>query len=818
MSTSDLGLRIVDTLTDLFERGKLTCAQYQEQLASILAAAHDRWHAAESSLSPSGDRESPLGDRESPLSPKISAFTILLPRPKAKERNIRAESMSPKDVPVEKLKRAGVVEKVGRQVPTKSAKQERCARQVVSEKKVVPEVGVSVTQGKKGKRVQERDQGVIILGVEVRATKGKIEHVAVKSTDMEGDRSEEKGKRLQSSTGSKQMSTGGGKEALVLPLPRPRIPVPKGADYSKMGTQVPIKNANSSRQEDPVKQEATVKRAVVVEKVGQPVPTKSVKHERCARQDVSEKKVVPGVGVSATKEEDGVKMPVIPKGEIGPDEDLSTFRQIQWESVCFMDRYGDSYTCGSCWRRVHVRCVGSPCEGCGYTLGEVPGRNVQMEKVNPIKVDVHVETRANYDMEIWLEDIDMNGITRCGRCDSRFLAEVGYCEMCEEEEEAAVCAAQPRLSCNTLEAIPGLPFVARDTVTGLLHVKLEPIYEMDDAFNEFIRCFESLPPEAPKVNASNLKVSLESIVQWFLCQRKLNEKLFVGQPPSYLTPFGGSPVTASSWACCQNFGVFVGRNLTVRVVCVTETPPYQKQTVGRRPVYYGRDCALINRLWICLWRCYHRSTGVFRAWDNWVRSFFLIATLSHCPRVMQFECEGCAEGWHVKERELLGSRRKCQRGEHVRVFPSVDMVRWWQGWLSHAEYSGGGERTEGYEPDYEYGGIFVAYCPQCSPKFQAEVSVRHCVQERWYAYARVDWPDQRGRVKYNTLKKSRKREVQKAIKKYKVGWDKEYEELSKEREECRKAYWREQQMVEASYQSYHYQVEEEWDDEVMPFC
>ena len=51
MSTSDLGLRIVDTLTDLFERGKLTYEQYQAQLA----AAHDRSLAAESSLSPPRD-------------------------------------------------------------------------------------------------------------------------------------------------------------------------------------------------------------------------------------------------------------------------------------------------------------------------------------------------------------------------------------------------------------------------------------------------------------------------------------------------------------------------------------------------------------------------------------------------------------------------------------------------------------------------------------------------------------------------------------------------------------------------------------------
>jgi len=70
----------------------------------------------------------------------------------------------------------------------------------------------------------------------------------------------------------------------------------------------------------------------------------------------------------------------------------------------------------------------------------------------------------------------------------------------------------------------------------------------------------------PKANASILRVSLESTAQWFLCQQKPNPKFFVEQPPSYLTPFGGSSVTDTSWACCQNFGVYVGRNLTVRVV------------------------------------------------------------------------------------------------------------------------------------------------------------------------------------------------------------------------------------------------------------
>ena len=169
---------------------------------------------------------------------------------------------------------------------------------------------------------------------------------------------------------------------------------------------------------------------------------------------------------------------------------------------------------------------------------------------------------------------------------------------------------------------------------------------------------------------------------------------------------------------------------------------------------------------------------------------------------------------------LRGSKRSSlpgiqkPRGEHVRVFPSIDMVRWWQGWFSHT----GWPDMEGDEaPDY-HRGLFVAYCPQCSPKLQMEVSVWPTDSRVWHEYAKVDWIDIRGTHKYNTLPKRRKREVQKAIERYQVGWDKECEELTKEREECRKAYWREKQMAEASYQSYHYQVEEEWDDEVMPFC
>ena len=56
-------------------------------------------------------------------------------------------------------------------------------------------------------------------------------------------------------------------------------------------------------------------------------------------------------------------------------------------SVRYIDKYGDSVTCGSCWRRVLVRCMGSPCEVCGFTLGkDILARTVKMEKVTPIKV------------------------------------------------------------------------------------------------------------------------------------------------------------------------------------------------------------------------------------------------------------------------------------------------------------------------------------------------------------------------------------------------------------------------------------------------
>ena len=91
MSTSPLRM-VLDDLKDLFEKGKLTF----EQWSSEVAAAHRR---AESSSSPPRDHGSSQG--------------VVSPLPR--------------------------IQKVERQVPTKSAKQERCDRQVVSEKKVVPD-------------------------------------------------------------------------------------------------------------------------------------------------------------------------------------------------------------------------------------------------------------------------------------------------------------------------------------------------------------------------------------------------------------------------------------------------------------------------------------------------------------------------------------------------------------------------------------------------------------------------------------------------------------------------------------------------------
>ena len=55
--------------------------------------------------------------------------------------------------------------------------------------------------------------------------------------------------------------------------------------------------------------------------------------------------------------------------------------------------------------------------------------------------------------------------------------------------------------------------------------------------------------EAPKANTSNLKVTLESIVQMFL--QKLPLKIIVVRLPLSTHE---SLVTASSWACIQNFG------------------------------------------------------------------------------------------------------------------------------------------------------------------------------------------------------------------------------------------------------------------------
>jgi len=182
-----------------------------------------------------------------------------------------------------------------------------------------------------------------------------------------------------------------------------------------------------------------------------------------------------------------------------------------------------------------------------------PAEYLEPSLAQPITVEALVKTEAPVKMgDLWLEDIDAFGNVRCRQCGSCFPGGVEHCEECEDHE------VQTRIQCTPQEEIYLPSFVARDPVTGLLHVKLEPTYEEDDAFNEFIRCFENLPLEAPKANASNLKATLESIVQWFLWQQKPNHKIFVEQTPSDLTPFGESSVTDTSWACCQNFGVYVG--------------------------------------------------------------------------------------------------------------------------------------------------------------------------------------------------------------------------------------------------------------------
>jgi hypothetical protein len=317
---------VLDDLKELFRAKEITFEQYQAQLASTLAAAHDRSLAAESSLSPSGERGSSQGVVKNGVSP----VTEMQETPVKYEAPVTESSLSP--------------------------------------------------SGERGS-----SQGVVKNGVS-----------KVKSTEMEGDRSEEKGKKSKSSTGTKQMSTGGGKKVLVLPLPRPRSPVhgggkgdgvlpsprprnpvPEGANYSWRGEEVPDEKVSVVKQKVPVQQEAPVMRADIGEKEGMKVP--------------------------------GLASDLIAAGGA----------------------------------------AGGAVFGCGAA-----------------------------------------GCIRSA---------VGECVM--------------------------------------------------------MLCLEKHGVEDPKANASDLKVSLESIVQWFLCQQKPKPKIFVEQPPSSLTPTGGSWVTESSWACCQNFGV-----------------------------------------------------------------------------------------------------------------------------------------------------------------------------------------------------------------------------------------------------------------------
>ena len=99
----------------------------------------------------------------------------------------------------------------------------------------------------------------------------------------------------------------------------------------------------------------------------------------------------------------------------------------------------------------------------------------------------------------------------------------------------------------------------------------------------------------PKANASNLKVTLESSVQWFLWQQKPNHKIFADQPPSDLTPFGGSPVTASSWACCQNSGVYVEEYLGLKVETMFPWSAYLMNIVGCAFIEEAATCVGVRR-------------------------------------------------------------------------------------------------------------------------------------------------------------------------------------------------------------------------------
>ena len=110
----------------------------------------------------------------------------------------------------------------------------------------------------------------------------------------------------------------------------------------------------------------------------------------------------------------------------------------------------------------------------------------------------------------------------------------------------------------------------------------------------------------PKANASNLKVTLESSVQWFLWQQKPNHKIFAEQPPSYLTPFGGSPVAASSWACCQNFGVYVEEYLGLKLETMIPWSASLMNSVGCAFIEEaeghscGRDAEALLGMMLCL--------------------------------------------------------------------------------------------------------------------------------------------------------------------------------------------------------------------------
>ena len=174
------------------------------------------------------------------------------------------------------------------------------------------------------------------------------------------------------------------------------------------------------------------------------------------------------------------------------------------------------------------------------------------------------------------------------------------------------------------------PFVARNVETGVVSMCAdEPTVKSDDAFMAVVRCFEEKALGDPKADATVPVPLLEGMIQEYMKikisakQQTLSTLSDPRRSPEYqytfeLLALGSSLNFGENSACTHslNFGVYAWKNLGRTLQC-------RWHIRGRRPVRYSLDCYVMNRLWICLWRCYHRSTGVFGAlfgaWDSWVR-------------------------------------------------------------------------------------------------------------------------------------------------------------------------------------------------------